>query len=338
MDNNIRELVEAVRARLRTLDVRSTSEPRSEDGAKRVLVQVPEGLLWKAQEILDALYEADVRAFMSLEPCYGACDLRDAEAQSLNCDLLVNVGHSDFGVDERVPTLYFFWRTEADPIPTLEKEFHKIEPYGDIGLVSSINFVHVLDDVKRFLESRGKRAYVGKGSLIPGQVLGCNVSSALAVDRDVDAFLFVGSGHFHPLGIGLRIDKPFYVLDLERGQIVRPDYTLFQKQRYAALALAQDAQTFAILVSAKPGQHFVDPFTIKERLERLGKKAWIFTMDRITPDKLEGIRADVYVNTACPRITVENRTAFKKPLLNPDEFGELVRAFEAREAQAAGIP
>ncbi|QQG39480.1 MAG: diphthamide biosynthesis enzyme Dph2 [Candidatus Aenigmatarchaeota archaeon] len=313
VEGNIAELVEAVRAR----------------GAKRIFIQIPEGLLMRAQDILDAFDSANVKAFMSLEPCYGACDLRDAEAESLNCDLLVNVGHSDFGVNERIPTLYFIWKVDANAIPALEKDWQKLAEYKSIGLVSSVNFLQILPEVKAFLESKGAAAHIGKGSLMEGQVLGCNVSSALAVDARVDAFLFVGSGHFHPLGIGLRVDKPFYVLDLERAEITKPDYTKFLKQRYLALALAREAQSFAVLVSGKPGQHFVDPYTIKERLERLGKKAWIFTMDRITPDKLLAIRADAYVNTACPRITVENRGEFRKPLLNPDEFAELMRELES---------
>src|SRR3989338_9289486 len=116
MEGNIRELVGEVKAR----------------NAKRVLVQVPDGLLWKTQEILDALYAAGIQAFMSLEPCYGACDLRDAEAERLGCDLLVNVGHSDFGVDERVPTLYFIWRVEADALCVLVKEWDKISENKNI--------------------------------------------------------------------------------------------------------------------------------------------------------------------------------------------------------------
>src|SRR3989338_3347077 len=177
MEGNIRELVGEVKAR----------------NAKRVLVQVPDGLLWKTQEILDALYAAGIQAFMSLEPCYGACDLRDAEAESMGCDLLVNVGHSDFGVNERVPTLYFIWKVDADVKPILEKEYGKIAEYKSIGLLSSVNFLHILQDAKAFLEEKGVRAYIGKGSFLEGHVLGCNVSSALVVDKNVDAFLFVGS-------------------------------------------------------------------------------------------------------------------------------------------------
>ena len=318
MEGNIRELVGEVKAR----------------NAKRVLVQVPDGLLWKTQEILDALYAAGIQAFMWLEPCYGACDLRDVEAERLGCDLLVNVGHSDFGVDEKIPTLYFIWKVDVDVMPALEKEWQKLDEYKNIGLVSSVNFLHILPAVQKFLESKGKTALIGKGSLMSGQVLGCNVSSALVIDRNVDAFLFVGSGQFHPLGIGLRLEKPFFVLDVERGEISRPDYSLFERQRYAAIAKAEEANDFAILVSTKPGQHFVDPFMMKERLEALGKRAWIFTLDLVLPERLEGVHADCYVNTACPRITVENRTAFRKPLLNPDEFAELMRNLE-RISQAS---
>ena len=36
-----------------------------------------------------------------------------------------------------------------------------------------------------------------------GQVLGCNTSSAGAVMEDIDCFLFVGTGSFHPLAVAL---------------------------------------------------------------------------------------------------------------------------------------
>ena len=45
----------------------------------------------------------------------------------------------------------------------------------------------------------------------------------------------------------------------------------------------------------------------------------ILTEKEIT-EKLEGLDLDAYVNTACPRIAIEDRTNFKKPILNPDEL------------------
>ena len=59
---------------------------------------------------------------------------------------------------------------------------------------------------------------------------------------------------------------------------------------------------------------------IKKELESAGKKAYILVFNEIKPEKLEGVELDCYINTACPRIAIENRTEFKKPILNPDEL------------------
>ena len=72
-------------------------------GANRVLLQVPEGLKTKVQEISKELEGLEV--LISTEPCYGACDVRDHEAKQLGCDVVLHIGHSDFGVKTEVPVI-----------------------------------------------------------------------------------------------------------------------------------------------------------------------------------------------------------------------------------------
>ena len=43
---------------------------------------------------------------ISADPCYGACDLATAEAESLGADLIVHFGHAKLLKHEKVPTLY----------------------------------------------------------------------------------------------------------------------------------------------------------------------------------------------------------------------------------------
>ena len=68
-----------------------------------------------------------------------------------------------------------------------------------IGLVTTIQHMHKLEEVKTFLEKKGKKA------VICGQVLGCNASCTAG--KDVDAFLYIGSGRFHPIGVALKTLK-----------------------------------------------------------------------------------------------------------------------------------
>ena len=62
--------------------------------AKRVLIQLPEGLKPEAPHIAKAVEKAGALPIISADPCYGACDLAEAEAESLNADLIIHYGHS----------------------------------------------------------------------------------------------------------------------------------------------------------------------------------------------------------------------------------------------------
>ena len=279
------------------------------------ILQIPEGLKRKALSMADDL--GDVLIYC--EPCYGACDLCIDEAKVLGCDGVIHFGHSKL-IESDVPVEYNEMRQDFDPVPVLEKNIENIK--GErIGLVSTIQFLDSLEPAKELLEKKGKTVLIGKGKSYEGQILGCDVSAAKSVEKDVDVFLYIGSGKFHPLGLALQTEKPVFVLDKEKNEIYEIDKEKFEKQKYAAIALVKDAKKFGILVSTKPGQLNIElAEKMKSDLENKGKKAYILVFNEIKPEKLEGLNLDCYVNTACPRITIENRTDFKKPILNPDEL------------------
>ena len=43
-------------------------------------------------------------------------------------------------------------------------------------------------------------------------------------------------------------------------------------------------------------------------------------MDLVSPELLMGYRVDAWVNTACPRIAIEDILQYKQPVLTPQEF------------------
>jgi len=279
------------------------------------LLQVPDGLKRKALKLADEA--GDV--IIDCESCYGACDLAVNEAKALGCDGIIHYGHSKF-IETDLPVEYNEVKEKTDISPFLKKIDVKEKK---IGLVSSLQFMDSLKMVKAFLENKGKEVKIGSGRFYPGQILGCDVSSAKSIEKYVEAFLYIGSGHFHPLGLAFQTDKPVYFLNVEKNEMenLKQLKEKFLKQRYAAVALAKDAKTFGILLSTKPGQLNLDlAKKIKKDLEARGKKAYILAFNEIRPEKLEGLNLDCYVCTACPRIALENRTEFKKPILNPDEI------------------
>ncbi len=285
----------------------------------RTLIQVPEGLKRKALEIADKNDDA----IISAEACYGGCDLRDREAELLGCKKIVHVGHTKF-LEGRLPVDYVDHKTDVDAVRILADNIGCLKNYKNVGLVASLQFIDSVGAVKSALEKNGKRAFVGRGkNMMPGQILGCNVGAAKGVEKDVDCFLLIGSGKFHALGLALATEKPILILDVEKNNIgnVESLKQTMLKQKFVAMALAKDAQKIGILISTKPGQMNVElAEQMKKKVESAGKKAYLLSMDEITPAKLVGFGFDAYICTACPRIAIENRTAFGKPILNPDEF------------------
>jgi len=72
----------------------------------------------------------------------------------------------------------------------------------------------------------------------------------------------------------------------------------------------------------KPGQlHLELGLHVKEAIEKFGKTAFLLAIKELTPESLlEFPTIDAYVNTACPRISLEAPSKFSKPVLTVDEF------------------
>ena len=68
-------------------------------------------------------------------------------------------------------------------------------------------------------------------------------------------------------------------------------------------------------------KRFEEAQKIKETIDKQGKTAFLFAIREISPEALmEFPFVDVYVNTACPRISLEAPTKFPKPVLTVNEF------------------
>lgn len=292
--------------------------------AKRVFVQYPEGIKLRIQDIAKKLEAEGFNIVICTEPCFGACDIRDYEAARLGCDTVLHIGHEDYGAESELPVVFWEYFIPSDPTPILEKEFAKLEPFGKIGLATSIQFVEAIEKVKKFLESRGKRVITHTALQHPGQVLGCNLEAATKIESEVDCFLCVSAGKFYGLGLVMKTDKPMLCLDLEKGEI----YDLKDFKRKIEKLVAwnkselEDAKRVAVLASWKRGQVKL-PFEVKKKLETKGKEVYIFAMDEITPEKLMGLKIDAAINLACPRIGIDDLERYKVPIINLEELDNI---------------
>ncbi len=291
---------------------------------KKLYLQVPEGLKTRALDIASFLEGRGFGVVVGCDPCYGACDLRGREAEALGCDLLLHIGHSDFGAPSEVPVLYEEYHIGFDPVPLLEKHLDALRGFRKIALLTTVQFLGSLKAAKGFLEGKGKEVLLAQNAGgVEGVLLGCDQSAALKLEAD--CYLFLGSGKFHPLGLVMKTSKPVLSLDFESRELrdFSQEKRRAEKIRAFHLAQARESERFGILVSTKPGQLFPGrAWKAKESLESKGKKAWILAMDELSPTKLEGMVLEVLVDCACPRI-MEDAQLFKKPVIGPEDTESL---------------
>jgi 2-(3-amino-3-carboxypropyl)histidine synthase len=289
--------------------------------AKRVFLQFPEGLTLKIQSIIKELERNGLDVVTCLERCFGACDVRENEAKALGCDVILHIGHERF-LDTKFPVVYWEYFIDEDAIHILEKEIEKLKDYKSIGLLTSIQFVKLIPDIKYFIEKNGKHAFTYRSLQYPGQVLGCNLDAAKKIESKVDCFLCISAGDFYAAGIVLMTEKPVFVLDLEKKEIRSLDEFKRKTQKIIAWNKdrLKDAKGVGLLVSWKQGQFKPNFFDMKSKLEKAGKEVYVLAFDEIAPEKMEGLKLDILINFGCPRIGIDDLSKYKLPMLNAEDI------------------
>ncbi len=294
--------------------------------AKRVLIQLPEGLKPEAPRLASLIRKTGALPIISGDPCYGACDIATSEAESLGADLIIHFGHSRIMKHEKVPTIYIEARATVAVEEAVQKALPLLTEYQRIGLVTSVQHIQTLDQVRELLIRAGKVVVIGDAgqTAYPGQVTGCEYGNAKSIADEVDAFIFVGGGQFHALGVHLATSKPTVIADPydNRAFTIETAAQKTIKQRWLRIEEANKAKTFGIIVGLKPGQsNLEEALRIRESLEKSKKTGLLIAVRELSPEiLLEFPTIDAYVNTACPRISIEAPAKFPKPVLTKNEL------------------
>ena len=290
---------------------------------RNVGLQFPEGLKMQAVSIAREIEEeCDVNVIISGDPCFGACDVSDYKMKD-SVDLIVHFGHTPLPIRYEVPTVFIDAFANIDVKKDLKKCLESLKDYSRIALVTTTQHLHLLNEMKDFLEDNGKEVVLGSSkSTRKGQVLGCNFSSIKNLDADV--FLFIGSGNFHPLGIYLFTKSPVYALDPYNNELREmTDYAdRILRIRFARITKAREAKKWGIIVSSKEGQYRLElAKQIKKLLKDSGMEGFVIMVDNVNPDVLlPYFDLDAFVVTACPRIAIDDSQMYKKPLITPQEL------------------
>jgi len=325
-----------------------------------VALQVPEGLKMQALEMMDAIEdESSAKVVLAADPCYGACDLVHDKMRMMGVELVAHMGHSAMNIDSGMPTHFIPVTYEGDPeidpvVPILAKHkaiaearlskkeegelteeeaqerfldaVGRVAPLSGtkLGLVGSIQHLHLLLEYKERLEKAGFDVEIPIGGArltFPGQVLGCNYSGD---DPTIGHYLFLGSGDFHPIGLVMHTGKPLALLDPYTGQASEMSFERIERilrQRMGLIFAVDNANSFGILIGEKPGQMRRNlAIRMKRLLETHGKKGYLLALDHVGPELIDFYPVDAFVNTACPRIAIDDAVKYDKPLITPFEL------------------
>jgi len=294
-------------------------------GAHRVALQAAEGLKRQLSILAMDLKAAGFTVLISGDPCYGACDLdtdllRDA-------DILIHLGHAP--VDKTEGVLYDIFRMDFDPEVVLNAV--PLLTAKEVGLVTTVQHVHLIPAVSQVLERAGFFVTIAEGTArtpYPGQILGCSFETAR--NTNASEILYLGTGIFHPLGVQIATGARVIACDPYTKTVEEINGERLLRKRFALIEKAKTADRIGILVSPKSGQARRELAT---RLVSLSQKAIIINLREMTTDQLLNLGFPCYVNTACPRLAFDDQVRWPVPVLTPQEFEILcgVRMFEDYE-------
>ena len=279
-----------------------------------IALQGPDGikpqLIDYANELRDRGYDTVIIGAST----FGACGIADEKAERMGAEALIHVGHTRFlhpeGADMKDTDVYYLpYREDRDIMGVLKENYEDIDKEETVGLVGVTQYMDRAEKAREFLEEKGYDVVEGKTGLRTtevGQVLGCDAGAAHNISHKVDAFVFLGSGHFHPSQVS-ETGKKVYVVDpYEKHIWIEPPNSLEDEMRaeYARVLKHKDKKKWGIVTSSKKGQNYMQAVKIaREKLEKQGKEVYVFVEDRIFESDYKGYGIDIFVNCACPRMT-----------------------------------
>ncbi len=220
-------------------------------------------------------------------------------------------------------------------------DYLKKENIKKIALFASLQFINLASVERQLKESKiavlkTRASHACKDA----QILGCNCYKE-NFGKDIfesDLIIYVGDGLFHPKAlllsqVGHENFKRVLCFNPVNGKIKilgREDIEPQVKRMKRNLRMFVSARKIGILVSLKSGQeHFNGGLKLKKKLEKEGKKCFIFIDNDFDFSNLDNFNfVEAWVNTACPRIGTDDVLNIEKVIINLADAQDPVKTLE----------
>ena len=291
-----------------------------------VALQFPEGLLMYACVISGIIHRFTGAETLILgDVTYGACCVDDFTARALGADMLVHYGHSCLiPIDTTlIKMLYVFVDIQIDIKHFIETVRANFKLGQRLALCGTIQFVSSLQASLQELQNEFSISIPQVKPLSPGELLGC--TSPKLNPELIDAIVYLADGRFHLESMMIsNPDVPAYMYNPYDQRFTKEsyDHSKMQALRKEAISCAVRAKTFGVIFGTlgRQGSHEILKQLITQ-LEKNGRKHVVIALSEITQEKLDPFEEiDVFVQTSCPRLSIDWGSQFNKPLLTPYEL------------------
>ncbi|KAI8618443.1 putative diphthamide synthesis protein-domain-containing protein [Chytriomyces sp. MP71] len=316
------------------------------NNAKRVALQFPEGLLMYSLTICDIVERfVGAETVVMGDVTYGACCIDDFSAVALGCDFMVHYGHSCLVpvTVTTIKTLYVFVEIGIDTKHFVETVRKNFSPGTPLLLVATIQFISALQAARRDLEPAYPVTVPQSKPLSPGEILGCTSPNLHLQDDSV--ILYLGDGRFHLESIMISNPSlPAYRYDPYPKAFTREyyDHARMRQLRSSAIKAVetirpkgQDRPLVAIVMGTLGRQGSPKVMANLQSMVPAGVDSIFVLLSEIFADKLhrigrEGRKVDAFIQTSCPRLSIDWGHSFGVPLLSPYEAAVAFGKAEAK--------
>lgn len=313
-------------------DAKKLIEYIKKQGAQRIFIQSPNGfrskLIYLADKIEREIKEIEIIIDGNLN--YGGCDIQGNVFSLLDLDIVIHVGHTPFQHNIIKPenVIYYPLFENKKITKKLYLEIYKLaKQYNNIGVVNSLQYYKQSLELVNQLQGDGFQVFIEKpvyNYMFKGQILGCDISAAHKIKDKIDVFFVVSSGVFHALGVALWINKPTFVVDIHNERII--DLEKLRRKYLSKIAYniekTRECLKIGVIISPKSGQfNYMSARFAYDELKKLRKKVYLISMENITQEQLSYfLNIEAFIQTACPRLSIDDIFAFEKPVLNMEQF------------------
>ena len=171
-----------------------------------------------------------------------------------------------------------------------------IKSLDSLSILYSIQYKSLAEEFKQEAKKQGKKILAFQ------QVLGCSNPKVKGT------IVLIGSGRFHAVNLASRLGLPIYIIEGDKiEKITAEEIKKMQAKKKTALLKFYSSDSIGIIASTKPGQTKIrEAEKLKKSLEAKGKKVYLFVADNINLAELENFPLPIYINTACPGLTLDS--------------------------------